>query len=74
MKGYLLGQWSFYLQQIFVLNIEARRKDHWQMLIHHIVTVALVYASYAYHQTRVAHLILMLMDFIDISLPVSYSK
>jgi acyl-CoA-dependent ceramide synthase len=73
-KSYILCEWSFYLQQIFVINVESRRKDYWQMLTHHFVTVALIYASYAYHQTRVANLILMLMDFIDLSLPVSYVR
>src|SRR4051794_36490294 len=70
MKTYILAQWSYYIQQIVVLHIEDRRKDHWQMLIHHIVTIALISASYAYHQTRVGHLILVLMDFIDLVFPV----
>lgn len=71
MKGYILGQWSFWLQQVLILNIEARRKDHWQMLSHHLVTIALIYASYAYHQTRVGNLILVLMDIVDLVFPVS---
>jgi acyl-CoA-dependent ceramide synthase len=74
MKGYILGQWSFWLQQILVINIEDRRKDHWQMLTHHFVTIALISASYAYHQTRVGNLILVLMDVIDLFLPVSHAE
>jgi acyl-CoA-dependent ceramide synthase len=74
MKGYILGQWSFWLQQVLVINIEDRRKDHWQMLTHHFVTIALISASYAYHQTRVGNLILVLMDVIDLFLPVSHAK
>jgi len=73
-NGYILGQWSFWLQQVLVINIEDRRKDHWQMLTNHFVTIALISASYAYHQTRVGNLILVLMDVIDLFLPVSHAK
>ncbi|QPG96715.1 hypothetical protein C2857_005076 [Epichloe festucae Fl1] len=74
MKAYILGQWSFWIQQILVINIEERRKDYWQMLIHHFVTIALLAGSYAYHQTRVANLILILMDVIDLFLPLKLAK
>jgi acyl-CoA-dependent ceramide synthase len=70
-KAYVMVQWSFWIQQILVVNIEDRRKDHWQMLTHHFVTVTLVSASYAYNQTRVGSLILWLMDVIDLFFPVS---
>ncbi|KAE8350000.1 TLC domain-containing protein [Aspergillus coremiiformis] len=70
-KAYFLGQWSFWVQQILVIHIEDRRKDHWQMLTHHFVTIALMAASYAYHQARVGHLILVLMDVIDLFLPLA---
>lgn len=71
MKGYMLAQWSFWIQQIVIINIEDRRKDHWQMLSHHFVTIALISASYAYHQTRVGNLIMVLMDVVDLVFPVS---
>jgi very-long-chain ceramide synthase len=74
MKGYILAEWAYYLKEILVLNIEDRRKDHWQMLTHHFVTIALISVSYAYHQTRVGHLLLMLMDVIDLVFPVSHGK
>lgn len=72
MKVYFLAQWSYYTLQILILHIEDRRKDHSQMLLHHIVTIALIWASYAYHQTRVGHLILVLMDAIDLVFPVCF--
>lgn len=56
-----------------VINIEERRKDHWQMFTHHIVTTMLIFTSYGYHQTRVANLVLCVMDVVDLILPVSYS-
>ncbi|UNI16619.1 Sphingosine N-acyltransferase [Purpureocillium takamizusanense] len=70
-KAYILGQWAFWLQQIIVINIEERRKDHWQMLAHHIITVMLISASYGLHLTRVANLILVLMDVVDIFFPLA---
>ncbi|KAF4976379.1 hypothetical protein FZEAL_6940 [Fusarium zealandicum] len=70
-KFYILGQWAFWLQQIIVINMEKRRKDYWQTLSHHLVTCCLIYACYAYHQTRVGNVILVTMDFIDIVLPLA---
>ncbi|RDL33014.1 uncharacterized protein BP5553_08453 [Venustampulla echinocandica] len=69
MKGYILWQWSFWIQQVVVINIEDRRKDHWQMLTHHFVTIALISASYAYHQTRVGNQILVMIDVVDLIFP-----
>lgn len=71
LKWYTLAQYAFWLQQILVINIEARRKDHWQMFTHHIVTTTLIFTAYGYHQTRVANLILCMMDVVDIVLPVA---
>lgn len=70
MKGYMLAQWAFWVQQIIVINIEERRKDHWQMFSHHIITSGLIYACYSYHHTRVGQLILVCMDVVDLFLPV----
>ena len=69
-KFYYLLQIAFYLHQILVINAEARRKDHWQMLSHHLITVPLMVASYFYNYTRVGCLIMVLMDCSDIFLPV----
>ncbi|OIW31305.1 longevity assurance proteins LAG1/LAC1 [Coniochaeta ligniaria NRRL 30616] len=71
MKGYMLGQLAFWMQQIMVINIEERRKDHWQMFTHHVVTICLIYTSYRYHFTKVGNLILVLMDVVDLFLPVA---
>lgn len=69
-KWYYLVQFAFWLQQIFVINIEERRKDHYQMLAHHFITCSLMACSYVYHMTRVGNIILIMMDFVDILLPV----
>lgn len=70
-KWYYLVQFAFWLQQIVVVNIEERRKDHWQMFSHHLVTCALIFTSYGYHQSRVGHLILVIMDPVDIILSLA---
>ncbi|KAI9811574.1 MAG: sphingosine N-acyltransferase lag1 [Thelocarpon impressellum] len=69
-KFYYLVQYAFWVQQIIVVNIEERRKDYHQMFTHHIITCALVFASYGYHQTKVGNVILVIMDVVDIVLPV----
>ena len=73
-KWYYLVQMAFWLQQIFVLHIEQRRKDHYQMFTHHIITCCLIASSYVSDLTRVGNVILCLMDFVDILLPVRRSS
>ncbi|KAL8716420.1 MAG: hypothetical protein Q9220_000327 [cf. Caloplaca sp. 1 TL-2023] len=70
-KWYYLAQFAFWIQQIVVVNIEERRKDHWQMFTHHIVTCSLMFMSYGYHQTKVGNTILCLMDVVDLLLPLA---
>lgn len=55
-----------------MINCEKRRKDHWQMFGHHILTITLIVGSYAMNFTSVGVLIHCLMDFCDILLPVSH--
>ena len=69
-KTYILAQLGFWLQQIFVINIEERRKDHWQMFTHHVITIFLMLSSYYTNFTRIGCLIMVLMDWCDIWLPV----
>ncbi|KLO18101.1 longevity assurance proteins LAG1/LAC1 [Schizopora paradoxa] len=70
-KFYYLTQTAFYLHQILILHAEARRKDHYQMLSHHVITIALMVASYFYNFTRVGCLLMVLMDTCDIFLPLA---
>lgn len=67
-KTYYLVSMGFWLQQIFVLNVEKPRKDHYQMFSHHIITCLLIIGSYYYYYFRIGHLILMIMDSVDIFL------
>jgi len=63
-------QMAFYIHAMLVLNAEARRKDHWQMMMHHVITIALVVLSYTYNYTRVGCFVMIIMDWCDILLPV----
>lgn len=70
LKFYYLSQTAFYIHQVLILNAEARRKDHVQMMTHHVITIVLMAASYFSNFTRVGCLIMVLMDWCDIFLPV----
>lgn len=67
-KCYYLMQMAFWIQQVFVLNVEEPRKDHIQMFSHHIITCLLLLGLYYYYFLRVGHCILMIMDSVDIIL------
>jgi acyl-CoA-dependent ceramide synthase len=70
-KLFYLLEFSFWLQQILSLNVEAKRKDYLQMFGHHILTSTLMMLSYTHHMTCIGHGILTLMDFADIFLPMA---
>lgn len=70
-KFYYLLQTSFWVQQVIVINVEDRRKDYWQMLSHHIVTILLLLGSYVSHFTPIGNVILILMDPCDILLSLA---
>ncbi|QIW99903.1 hypothetical protein AMS68_005421 [Peltaster fructicola] len=71
MKAYYLVQTAFWLQQIIVIHLEERRKDHWQMLAHHFITCGLLISSYSCRMTRVGNAILNLMDVVDLVFPLA---
>jgi len=68
-KFYYLLQISLYVHLVLLLNAEAPRKDHWQMMAHHVVTITLIVASYAYNFTRAGCMIMVLMDWCDVFFP-----
>ncbi|OXG32937.1 acyl-CoA-dependent ceramide synthase [Cryptococcus neoformans Ze90-1] len=70
-KFYYLSQLGWWFHQLLVINCEKRRKDHWQMFGHHILTITLVVGSYVMNFTSVGVVIHCLMDFCDILLPLA---
>lgn len=71
MKLYYLSQLAFWIQQIAVIHLEEKRKDHYQMLTHHFITVCLLGLSYPYRQWRVGNAILVCMDIVDLVFPLA---
>lgn len=72
MKWYLLVELAFLMQQIFVIHVEEKRKDHYQMLTHHIITSTLLSSAYVYGFYNVSNVVLCLMDIVDFLLPVCW--
>lgn len=72
-KIFYLGQASFWAQQscVLFLQLEKPRKDHKEMVFHHIVTLLLVWLSYAFHFTRMGIAIYVTMDISDFMLSLS---
>ncbi|KAI8967638.1 TLC domain-containing protein [Mycotypha africana] len=71
MKLYYLMQFAFWIQQLYTIHIEKRRKDHFAMLSHHIITLVLISSSYYTNFTRIGNAVLCCMDFADILLALA---
>ena len=68
---YYMIELSFYWSLLFFQFMDTRRKDFWQMLAHHIVTLLLIHFSWITNFVRIGTLIMLLHDFADIFLDVS---
>ena len=58
--------WSLCLSQFF----DVKRKDFWEMFVHHITTIGLMTLSWTCNLTRVGALVLLIHDCADIWLEV----
>jgi len=67
-KAVYLWEASNYIHQVFVINLEERRSDFWQMLTHHAVTLVLISGSYVCCFYPVGIVVLLLMDPADVCL------
>ncbi|KAF3177015.1 hypothetical protein TWF106_001632 [Orbilia oligospora] len=72
-KAYYLLQWSYWLQQaiVLVLMLEKPRKDFKELVIHHIVTVALITLSWRFHFTYIGLSVFITHDVSDFFLATS---
>jgi len=59
---------GFYLSLVVSQFFDIKRKDFWQMFIHHIVTVLLLAFSWTCNFHRIGSLVLVIHDFADIPL------
>ncbi|KAG5459644.1 MAG: TLC domain-containing protein [Olpidium bornovanus] len=69
-KWYYLSQAGFWISQHWVVQTETKRKDHFEMVLHHLVTSALITSSYILNFTRIGTAVFVMMDTSDTLLPV----
>lgn len=72
-KVYYLGQAAFWVQQsvVLVLQLEKPRKDFYELILHHIITIALIWCSYRFHFTWMGLEVYITMDVSDFFLATS---
>ncbi|KAF5387711.1 hypothetical protein D9615_000494 [Tricholomella constricta] len=73
LKRYYLMQMAYWCQQliVLVLGLEKPRKDYWELVAHHIVTLWLVGWSYMLNFTLIGNAVYMSMDIPDTFLAFS---
>lgn len=57
---------GFYLSLVLTQIIDTKRKDFWQMFVHHIVTIVLLVLSWACNFHRLGSLVLAIHDVSDV--------
>jgi acyl-CoA-dependent ceramide synthase len=72
-KVFYLLQASFWAQQsaVLALQLEKPRKDFYELVFHHIVTIALIFLSYRFHFTWMGLAVYITMDISDLFLAIS---
>ena len=72
-KAYYLLQWSFWTQQaiVLLLQLEKPRKDFKELVLHHVVTLALITCSWRFHYTYIGVCVFITHDISDLFLAVS---
>lgn len=68
LRCYYLMYISRYIQGIVSVLVEPKRKDFFAMMLHHVVTVAVIWISYVYGWNRVGVCVMVLLDPADVPL------
>jgi len=68
LRCYYIMYIARYFQAIISVLIEPKRKDFVEMLVHHVVTVVVIYISYVYGWNRVGVVVMALLDPADVPL------
>ncbi|KAF9928539.1 sphingosine N-acyltransferase lag1 [Mortierella alpina] len=71
LKAYYLIELGFWVQQIYVVNTDSKRKDYLAMLLHHFLTCTLIGLAYALPLTRAGNAVMVLMDISDVFLAIA---
>lgn len=71
LKAYYLLYAARYSQGVVSCLIEHKRKDFWEMQLHHLSTVVLIGISYAYGWNRVGSVVMVLLDPADVPLHIA---
>merc|ERR1712048_1035503 len=66
LKWHYLLELSFYTSLLFSQFLDTKRKDFWQMFLHHVVTIILILASYCCFHIRIGVVIMFLHDAGDV--------
>lgn len=71
-KAYYLLQAAYWTQQslVMLLQLEAPRKDYYELVLHHMVTLALIGLSYRFHFTYMGIAVYLTHDISDFFLAV----
>uniref|UniRef100_A0A131YK10 Ceramide synthetase n=1 Tax=Rhipicephalus appendiculatus TaxID=34631 RepID=A0A131YK10_RHIAP len=65
---YYMIELGFYVSLTMSQFIDTKRKDFWQMFVHHILTIVLLSLSWACNLHRIGSLVLIVHDFADVPL------
>lgn len=73
LKLYYLLQFSYWLQQalVMLLRLEKPRKDYYELVAHHLVTLWLIFWSYLINMTMIGTTVFVCMDIPDTSLALA---
>ena len=72
-KFYYLFQAAYWFQQaiVMLLGLEKPRKDYYELVAHHIITLTLIFLSYRFHFTYIGLSVYITHDISDFFLAVS---
>ncbi|XP_029833159.1 ceramide synthase 6 [Ixodes scapularis] len=65
---YYMIELGFYMSLTMSQFMDTKRKDFWQMFVHHILTILLLSFSWACNLHRIGSLVLIVHDFADVPL------
>jgi hypothetical protein len=67
---YVMCSWTFYWSELVVLHLNAKKKDFYPTLIHHVTSIILLYFAWNSNLSRIFMVGFVLIDCSDIPLEV----